>query len=184
MASKPQLYINLVNVQKNAERFLSIARENFPNKIVKVFFALKSHPSFKVLKILKKLNIGCEVMTSKGMAWGALLDMPTTVSGFVKPDSVIEKAIKSAEYIVIETEFEIPKIIKLAHRIGVRPSVFLRVKCTADSKIGCSQDSIKAIAQSPDLHIKGVHFHTGWNVKDEKNYSRCTRKDVRGKGNS
>jgi len=166
MLKPPEFCIDLNRIRENAARFKTYSEQAFPDKNVKIFFAVKSHPSLTVLKILQQQGIGCEAMTRKELAWARSLSMPTIVSGYVKPQDVLMAALDS-DYLVVETEQEIPRLLDLTRAAKHKPSIAIRVKVTPDSKPGCSPEAIAEIAGRTELHIRGIHFHLGWNMKDD-----------------
>jgi diaminopimelate decarboxylase len=165
----PTLRIDLSRVRLNAERFLSVTRSGFAQKKVKAFFSAKSHSSLTVLDVLAGKGFGCEAIRSEEIKWARSLRMPLIVSGFIKTKPILYSALTLAEYIVVETDFELERLTDVASSIQATPVILLRVKAAPDSKLGCSREMINKIAYSKtELDIRGVHFHVGWNVKDEQ----------------
>ena len=165
----PVLQLNLTRVAENVHRFLATSETIFQPKKTRVFFATKSHPDYRILKFVAEQGLGCEVMRTEHLGWAKSLAMPAIVSGFVKSPALLGEAVGSAEYIIVETEFELPRLEDLAVSTGTHPSVLLRVKTSPKSKVGCTQEAIKEIANSTTkLDLRGVHFHAGWNVTDDR----------------
>jgi diaminopimelate decarboxylase len=165
----PTLRMDLSRVSANADRFLAVTRDAFMGRAVKVFFAAKSHSSCVILKILANRGFGCEAIRCEEVAWAKSLGMPVIVSGFVKTEGILQSALRSAEYIVVETDFELERLTDLAMSSGVRPAILLRVKTGPESKLGCSQEMIEKIAYcDTNLDIRGLHLHVGWNVTKQQ----------------
>jgi diaminopimelate decarboxylase len=167
--SDPILRIDLARVRANADRFLAVTGEVFRGRKTRTFFAAKAHSSEVILRALAARGLGCEAIRCEEISWARSLGMPVIVSGFVKTEAIRCDAVSSAEYIVVENEFEIGRLNDLAARTGSYPPVLLRVMTRPGSKLGCTQEGIRRIASlDSHLDIHGLHFHAGWNITDNR----------------
>lgn len=65
---KPYLQLNLSRVRDNARRFSSAVENAFGKGRTRTFFAVKSLPEDKVLRVVAASGLGFEVMTASQAA--------------------------------------------------------------------------------------------------------------------
>lgn len=154
----PFMTFDLARVRANARRFRATAAEFFPLERCSFFYAVKANPDPRVLSAVAEESFGFEVMTVSQLA-ALPAGAPVIVSGFHKPGPLLENAEKRARYLVVENPHEVERANDV--------HLVLRVKLGPDRKIGCDFDEIAAIADRFGSRVLGLHFHAGWNVKDE-----------------
>jgi diaminopimelate decarboxylase len=167
--SKPELRFDLGRVKVNADRFVSSCKQWLPNVKTQVYFAVKAHPARVVLEALSLSGVGFEVTNSEQLQWARSLGIPYIASGFFKPREFLREACKDADYVVIETPNEIERIMTVASELKKTVNALVRIKVKPEAKLGCDIESIKGWLTQPDfLNVFGLHFHLGWNVKDDE----------------
>jgi len=121
-----------------------------------------------LLQALSRCEVGCEVTNSEQLVWARSLRIPYIASGFFKPRDFLREACKDADYVVIETPYEVQGIVAAASEFAKKVNAILRIKVRPDAKLGCDIESIKPLlVQTELLNVRGLHFHLGWNVKDD-----------------
>lgn len=163
---KPYLQLDLNRVRENVSRFKSAVDAHFRNASTQVYYAMKAQPDSRVLRALEDSEIGFEVMTASQLQMVQARKRPYIVSGFHKPDNVIRLADK-ADYLVVES----PKEISRLGRYGFPFKVVLRLKLNENNKIGFGlneiRESITAVENFSKIKVIGLHFHLGWNIREE-----------------
>lgn len=163
---RPVLLVNLSRVHANARTFKSACSEVFPHRTLSFFYATKAHYADSVITGVVRSGFGLEVISEAGLADAVSRAVPLIVSGYVKPKSLLRRALTLARYIVIEHEWEVEQLRPLSDEIGVRAAVLVRVKSSPTARIGLSIEAIERSLRIEWLSVLGLHFHLGWNKKD------------------
>ncbi len=205
------LYIENVSVQKIAKKFgtpsycysLNKIKSNIRNFKKKfrsinplVCFAVKSNSNIRILKEIKKMNMGADVV-SKGellLALKAGIDKKKIVfSGVGKNYDEIQLAInKNILLINAESESEIDLIQKIAKNKNKKINIGIRLNPNIDSKsirkistgnkddkFGLAEKNflkiVKKYKTSKNLNIKCLSVHIGSQITNYKPYKKMLR---------
>jgi diaminopimelate decarboxylase len=168
----PILKFNLNRVRDNARRFHSLAQKFWTNDQYKVFYAVKANPDEKILRILSEENFGFEVMTNLQLNSALAYSSKIISSGFYKKQNFIESSIGKVKYIVVEGIHDFLNIKNALTKLSNQKiAIALRIKLEPTNKIGFSVEEIISLIpflrNNKIIQLSGLHFHSGWNVKDE-----------------
>lgn len=177
---KPSLLFSLEKCRSNCEYFSKSVRDAFPSVLTNIYYAIKAHPSDTVCGLVASQNIGAEVITESEIQTVAKYGMKMVVNGHYKSDNFLRMAIEArADSVNIESVEELLRIERMAEYMNVaHVPVGIRVKLDANRKLGLSVEDfclLKTISFRRCM-IQCVHFHAGWNVKDDSEITKCLHK--------
>jgi diaminopimelate decarboxylase len=149
-----------------------------------VFYAAKSFISTAVAQWIAGMGIGIDVCTGGELAValaGGIHPSKIEVHGNNKSISEIDRAVSvGVKTIVVDSLFEIERVAEAAKKHGARQAIFIRLTpgieahthesiSTAHEDVkfgfsiasGAAWSAVTAIAQHPELELRGVHCHIG-----------------------
>ena len=158
-----------------------------------VFYAAKSFISTAVANWIADMGIGIDVCTGGELAValaGGISPKKIELHGNNKSVSEIDKAVSvGVKTIVMDSLFEIDRVVAAARKYGTRQPVFIRLTpgiqahthesiSTAHEDVkfgfsiasGAAWEAVEKIAALPELELKGVHCHIGSQIFGTDSY--------------
>jgi diaminopimelate decarboxylase len=149
-----------------------------------IYYAAKSFICTAVAQWIAEIGIGIDVCTGGELAAalaGGINPQKIELHGNNKSLSEIDRAVSAGvKTIVIDSLFEIERVAASAKKHGVRQAVMLRltpgIEAHTHEKISTAHEDVKfgfsiasgaawtaveAVAQHPELELRGVHCHIG-----------------------
>mgnify|MGYP002142937712 CR=1 FL=1 len=149
-----------------------------------IYYAAKSFICTAVAQWIAEIGIGIDVCTGGELAAalaGGIDPKKIEVHGNNKSVAEIERAVSvGVKTIVMDSLFEIERVAAAAKKYGVRQAVMLRltpgIEAHTHEKISTAHEDVKfgfsiasgaawaaaeAVAQRPELELRGVHCHIG-----------------------
>jgi diaminopimelate decarboxylase len=149
-----------------------------------IFYAAKSFICTAVAQWIAEIGIGIDVCTGGELAAalaGGISPSKIEVHGNNKSLAEIDRAVSiGVKTIVMDSLFEIERVAQAAQKYGVRQAVMLRltpgIEAHTHEKISTAHEDVKfgfsiasgaawaavqAVAQHPQLELRGVHCHIG-----------------------
>ena len=149
-----------------------------------IYYAAKSFICTAVAQWISEIGIGIDVCTGGELAValaGGISPLKIEVHGNNKSVSEIERAVSvGVKTIVMDSLFEIQRVAAAARKHGVRQGVMLRltpgIEAHTHEKISTAHEDVKfgfsiasgaawqavqAVAEHPELELRGVHCHIG-----------------------
>ena len=149
-----------------------------------IYYAAKSFICTAVAQWISEIGIGIDVCTGGELAValaGGINPSKIEVHGNNKSVSEIERAVSvGVKTIVMDSLFEIQRVAAAARKHGVRQGVMLRltpgIEAHTHEKISTAHEDVKfgfsiasgaawqavqAVAEHPELELRGVHCHIG-----------------------
>ena len=149
-----------------------------------IYYAAKSFICTAVAQWISEIGIGIDVCTGGELAValaGGIDPSKIEVHGNNKSVSEIERAVSvGVKTIVMDSLFEIQRVAAAARKHGVRQGVMLRltpgIEAHTHEKISTAHEDVKfgfsiasgaawqavqAVAEHPELELRGVHCHIG-----------------------
>ena len=149
-----------------------------------IYYAAKSFICTAVAQWISEIGIGIDVCTGGELAValaGGINPSKIEVHGNNKSVSEIERALSvGVKTIVMDSLFEIDRVAAAARKHGVRQGVMLRltpgIEAHTHEKISTAHEDVKfgfsiasgaawqavqAVAEHPELELRGVHCHIG-----------------------
>ena len=149
-----------------------------------IYYAAKSFICTAVAQWISEIGIGIDVCTGGELAValaGGINSSKIEVHGNNKSVSEIERAVSvGVKTIVMDSLFEIQRVAAAARKHGVRQGVMLRltpgIEAHTHEKISTAHEDVKfgfsiasgaawqavqAVAEHPELELRGVHCHIG-----------------------
>lgn len=149
-----------------------------------IYYAAKSFICTAVAQWISEIGIGIDVCTGGELAValaGGIDPAKIEVHGNNKSVSEIERAVSvGVKMIVMDSLFEIERVAAAARKHGVRQGVMLRltpgIEAQTHEKISTAHEDVKfgfsiasgaawqavqAVAEHPELELRGVHCHIG-----------------------
>ena len=149
-----------------------------------IYYAAKSFICTAVAQWISEIGIGIDVCTGGELAValaGGINPSKIEVHGNNKSVSEIERAVSvGVKTIVMDSLFEIDRVAAAARKHGVRQGVMLRltpgIEAHTHEKISTAHEDVKfgfsiasgaawqavqAVAEHPELELRGVHCHIG-----------------------
>ena len=117
----PLFVYDRARIAAQAERF----RAAFPG--VALHYAIKANPYAPLLETMARLVDGFDVASAGEIERVAGLGLPISFAGPGKRDAELEAAIRAGVTINLESETEATRALDLAERLGVTPSLAVRV---------------------------------------------------------
>ncbi len=153
---------------------VALFRAAFPN--VALHYAIKANPYAPLLEEMATLVDGFDVASAGELDKVASLGLPVSFAGPGKRDADLEAAIRARVTINLESEAEAGRAIAIAQRLGLTPSVAIRVNPPFGLKgagmkmgghgspFGIDHDRVPAlveriVAAGADWH--GLHIYAG-----------------------
>ena len=149
-----------------------------------IYYAAKSFICTAVAQWISEIGIGIDVCTGGELAValaGGISPLKIEVHGNNKSVAEIERAVSvGVKMIVMDSLFEIQRVAAAARKHGVRQGVMLRltpgIEAHTHEKISTAHEDVKfgfsiasgaawqavqAVAEHPELELRGVHCHIG-----------------------
>ena len=149
-----------------------------------IYYAAKSFICTAVAQWISEIGIGIDVCTGGELAValaGGISPSKIEVHGNNKSVAEIERAVSAGvKMTVIDSLFEIERVAAAARKYGVRQGVMLRltpgIEAHTHEKISTAHEDVKfgfsiasgaawqavqAVAEHPELELRGVHCHIG-----------------------
>jgi len=149
-----------------------------------IYYAAKSFICTAVAQWISEIGIGIDVCTGGELAValaGGIDPAKIEVHGNNKSVAEIERAVSAGvKMIVMDSLFEIQRVAAAARKHGVRQGVMLRltpgIEAQTHEKISTAHEDVKfgfsiasgaawqavqAVAEHPELELRGVHCHIG-----------------------
>jgi diaminopimelate decarboxylase len=149
-----------------------------------IYYAAKSFICTAVAQWISEIGIGIDVCTGGELAValaGGIDPLKIEVHGNNKSVAEIERAVSvGVQTIVMDSLFEIQRVAAAARKHGVRQGVMLRltpgIEAHTHEKISTAHEDVKfgfsiasgaawqavqAVAEHPELELRGVHCHIG-----------------------
>jgi diaminopimelate decarboxylase len=159
-------------------------RSQFGDNAGTIYYAAKSFICTAVAQWIADIGIGIDVCTGGELAVavaGGIHPSKIEVHGNNKSVSEIDRAVAlGVKTIVMDSLFEIERVAAAAKKHGVRQGVMLRltpgIEAHTHEKISTAHEDVKfgfsiasgsawsalqAVAQHPELELRGVHCHIG-----------------------
>lgn len=173
MATTPFLLFDINRLRENARRFHQQASSYWSN--YRAYYAIKANPDARILKVLAQENFGFEVMSAVQLEEVRDLKTEIIASGFCKSARLIGEAPRRCQYLVVEGAHELLWVKRAASPVNL----ILRVKLEQGAKLGCSIEDVRAFIrasrQNENVRILGVHYHAGWNIRDNEKIRDCLK---------
>lgn len=172
----PLYFIEQQVILDRAKRLFTAFNEMFSEP--QIFYAVKSNNNPIIIKTL--LNAGFGLDVSSGTELELALSCGATnivFSGPGKTDKELKLAVQNQKYITVlmDSYNELERLNNLASKAGV--SVKTGVRLTTDeralwNKFGIPldylPDFLNKAKKYKNIHLKGIQFHTSWNLTPEK----------------
>ncbi len=163
----------------------------------KVFFSLKTNPVPEVLDVLAQAGCGAEVVSLSELTLAiqqGLAGERIIVNGVVKPDELLETAIKANVTLInIDNADELRRLHTCASRLEQPVNVGLRIRpklrshrfdmTLASNRAGSPsgfimgstpwREALHLIEQSPYLQLRGLQFHLGSGIGSARPYEQA-----------
>jgi diaminopimelate decarboxylase len=170
---EPCLVFDLDIVEENIIRFINKAKSIFQDKNIYVFYAIKANNNLEVLNCILKDEIGGEVLSESELGLISS-DIPIQVNGHYKSTELLEEVINRKKCIInIEDISELYRIkaIYEKRKMNCNINIGIRIKNFKSSRIGFNRnqiiDLVKFINENNWIVLKALHFHAGWNNKND-----------------
>ncbi|PHO06606.1 hypothetical protein BFT35_10565 [Thermoanaerobacterium thermosaccharolyticum] len=173
---KTELVFNLDRLLLNCYRFKRIASNEFKNRKVKIFYAIKANCEEQVISTIFNEGIGAEILSLRELRL-IPQHIQVIINGHYKSPELIKASILRGNCIIIIESLKeleiIMSIIKNNPFLKVR--IGLRIPANDNSRIGFPLDELTMFCQyivnERSIIFDTLHFHAGWNVKDSKQIS-------------
>lgn len=170
--SSPQLLFSLERCLKNVRHFLESAKKIFSKQKVMVFYAVKANSHEKILRAICKEGVGCEILSERELSAAKSYSTLLVVNGHYKSANYLKEAIASnPQMLIVESMEEILRAEKAAKEIGIKQiDIGIRISNSSNGKLGIGEADIPLLPKMQLQHctLRGLHFHAGWNVRDDK----------------
>jgi diaminopimelate decarboxylase len=167
----PLHLVDAERLKKNAEAFT--ATPAGASRACEVYYSYKTNPVPGVLKKLKDLNVGAEVISEYELWLALKLGMPPSrivYNGPCKSDASLHLAVDCGLGLIsVNSRPELERVAAFARRLGKRPRVGVRVVTPQgwSGQFGERIDTGAALAafmeavRHPELNVVGLHSHLG-----------------------
>lgn len=147
---------------------------------VDLYYAVKAHPDSSIVNVIEELGGGFDIASAGEMD----LLLKHKISGRrtihthpIKKDQEIRDALRfGATTFVVDNLYELKKLISYRSRVGVLLRVSFRsetAKVDLSKKFGCAANEVLDLVKEAEklgIHIKGLSFHVGSQVKDSSKH--------------
>lgn len=155
----------------NCRQFLKTSQRILKNKKVRVYFAVKANAISNIHRLIFSEGMGAEVITDTELAKALASQASVVVNGHCKSDAMIQQAIATnADMINVESIPELNRVEAIAKALSkFQVSVGIRVQIKENGKLGFSPEGLSHIEKTgcSHCHIRGLHYHAGWNIREE-----------------
>lgn len=159
-----------------AKQFFTAFSKRLPE--LQVYYAIKSNNHSMIIRTLVDVGFGLDVSSGKELE--IALDCGATnivFSGPGKTDHELLLALKNQKYVTVlmDSYSELERLNNLALHAGV--SIIAGVRLTTDeralwSKFGIPLNNLPdffiKVEKYKNIHLKGIQFHTSWNLTPKK----------------
>jgi diaminopimelate decarboxylase len=171
LSNAPRLKFSLELCKINCSKFKKIAESRFKNKAVNLYFALKTNDFKEVRDVIYSKGFGAEVITDEELNSAINSKVRIVVNGHFKSDNLLCRAIQNnVDMINVESIEELGRVQFLAETLSSMDiNVGIRMRIKENKIIGFPKAAIEKIkiGQFKNLNLRGLHFHAGWNVRDD-----------------
>jgi diaminopimelate decarboxylase len=179
----PLYVIESAVLRARARRFLAAFKPALPGFMA--FFAMKSNSHPALGRMLVEEGLGLDVSSGRELALALELDAPRILfSGPGKQAEELALAMAHAERVTVlmDSIGELERLERAASQAGVRARAGVRL--TTDEhglwrKFGISLADLPAFCEAaracPHVDLRGIHFHTSWNLDPSAQVAFITR---------
>ena len=180
----PTFFLDEADYRARAHAWHEGLQSEFGPQAGTIYYAAKSFICTAVAQWIAEIGIGIDVCTGGELAValaGGIDPAKIEVHGNNKSIAEIDRAVAaSVKTIVMDSLFEIERVAAAARKHGVRQGVMLRltpgVEAHTHEKISTAHEDVKfgfsiasgaawqavqAVAEHPELELRGVHCHIG-----------------------
>ncbi len=164
------------------ERNFKKIKEVFSDLPLKIVFAVKANNNIHLLRKMKQLGIGADVVTMgeiKAAERAGIAHSEMVINGNAKTEEEIEYAIKNDFLMInIDSSDEYELVEEIAKKLNKKPNISFRLNPDVDPKThphistGLKENKfginfevgfllIKEAHKSPYVNLKGIHTHIG-----------------------
>ncbi len=173
------LYVySLPQVERNTQKI----KEVFEGLPLKIVFAVKANNNIHLLKKMKSLGIGADVVTIgeiKAAERAGISHNDMVMNGNAKTEEELEYAIRNEFFMInVDSADEYEIVEELAKKLNKKPNISFRLNPDVDPKThphistGLKENKfginfevgyllIKEAYRSPYINLKGIHTHIG-----------------------
>lgn len=167
----PVLKFDLDRLILNCNTFKRSTSNEFRNKTVKIFYAVKANADNQVTSTIFNEGIGAEVLALRELT-SIPEHVDVVVNGHCKSKELIEASIKRRNCLLIIEGFRELELVKefLERDTDIQARIGLRIAVSDGSRIGFQLEDLNEICEAminePRIALNTLHFHAGWNIKD------------------
>jgi diaminopimelate decarboxylase len=172
----PIYFIEQQVLLDRAKKFIKVFNDSFSEP--QIFYAIKSNNHPIIIKTLLNAGLGLDV--SSGTELELALNCGATnivFSGPGKTDKELKLVIQNQKYITVlmDSYSELERLNNLA--LKARVSIIAGVRITTDERalwnkfgipLNYLPDFFNKAEKYKNIHLKGIQFHTSWNLTPEK----------------
>jgi diaminopimelate decarboxylase len=171
----PTLIMNLDNVLLNCLTFKKITTRILKNKNVRSYYAVKANYLKEVRNLIFNEGYGGEILSEYELD---LVDLtvPLIINGHVKSDLLLNKGLERNDaQIIVESINEIERLCCLYKLKNYKKPINIGIRLPyQSSRIGFNIGELYLLKKIIDcnnfLNIDMLHFHSGWNNRDDVIY--------------
>ncbi|RLE53375.1 MAG: diaminopimelate decarboxylase [Candidatus Methanomethylicota archaeon] len=193
----PLYVISADRVREKYERLLSATKKHW--KSVLICYAYKANPTLALLKVLRDVGAGAEVVSSGELFAAKLVGVdPEKIvfNGVSKSPFEIEDAVSShVKLINVENIGELDLIDEASRKFGIKASIGVRVNLDVPAethkyistgmkihKFGLdvknAYNAYKLALEKSNIEVKGIHMHIGSQILNSKPFIKAAEKLV------
>ncbi|MHB1392025.1 MAG: diaminopimelate decarboxylase [Clostridia bacterium] len=192
----PLYLLSESEIRKRCRRIKEHFTDKYPD--TQALYASKAMSNLAIYKILEDEGMGIDVVSGGELFTAVKAGFPTDkiyFHGNNKTPSEIKLAIdNNIGCFVIDNDYEISNIQKLAHESGKKVKTLLRITPGVsghtheaistgqlDSKFGFSVqngvalDAVRKVLECPNIHFAGIHCHIGSNIYHVEDYKEAVK---------
>jgi ornithine decarboxylase len=176
-ADEPFYIVNLDKVEDQFNKWV----EYLPN--VKPYFAVKSNPDDKIIRLLAKLGCGFDCASKNELknVLGVVYNPDRII--FANPCKISSHLMYARDNDIAMMTFDSIEELEKIHNIYPEARILLRISvddtnslCKFNSKFGCPQNNIIKIferAKSLRMNLVGFSFHVGSGCSDARSFYKA-----------
>ncbi len=173
--------------KKEIEKRISTIQKSLPK--IEIYFAVKSNSNLHILKIMKKMGVGADIVSGGELFRAIMSDIPSSkiiYSGVGKTNQeILEALLAEIKFFNVESKDELIRINQIAKNLNRKANILLRFNPNINAKthphistglrknkFGLSSEELKVCySYLPTLkHVqaKGLSCHIGSQITDSK----------------